>query len=89
MRQTLGLEIQTTGAIDISPDISSDAFEDGRVLCLKGEVIQIKIKKDGEAYVGIYIKEDGSLVISNYNTFFSTDVPRQLILNNDRPWKKE
>lgn len=61
--------------------------EDAKQVNVEGKVANILIKKDGEAAIGIRILENGSLIITGYTTMFHLNMSRNVVLENDRPWK--
>ncbi len=57
---------------------------------IHGKVVNLQILKDGKAQIGIYIKEDGTLVITDYaGMCFKSDMPRNFHLEPASGWKKE
>jgi hypothetical protein len=66
---------------------------DARKVMVEGKVVEIMIRRDGEdgfggAEFGIRILEDGSVILTSYNSMLTTSLcERNLRLTNERPWK--
>jgi len=56
-------------------------------ITVSGEIAQIEVRKGDKAQFGIRILEDGSIILTSYDSMFSQDVDRNLRLKNEQPWK--
>jgi hypothetical protein len=72
------------------PEVTSeraDGWGDRAVVTkLKGKALDITIANDGDPAISIRISDEGDLTITNYGSFFSMDMERNLRLKNNAPW---
>lgn len=87
-QKVITVKLTSTSPIDVGKIENGHGWGDrAQEIELTGEVAQIQVKRDGKSTFSIRILENGNLILTSYDTFFTQMVSQNLRLENGRPWE--
>lgn len=90
-RKEVTVEVVAVNQLEVGEHMPVRGWgDDGTSVEVTGRVAQILIKRNGEASIGFSILENGSIIVTGYDTSgFSLNLSRNVRLENDRPWEDD
>lgn len=87
--QTVEVEVVTVDKPESTPAGEISGWGDtGHKSSITGKATQVVIKRDGKHQFGIRILEDGSVILTSYDSILTPQLwDRNLRFTNERPWK--
>jgi hypothetical protein len=90
-RPELKIELTATEPIKAGEPVDASGWgDDAQSIEVTGKVAEINIVKDGKSQFGIYISDDGAIIITDYgNMMFQLELSKSLRFTPYKPWEEK
>lgn len=89
-QKVITVEVTATGPLTAGvPEATHGWGEGGQEVEVTGPVAQILVRRGKDAVFSVRVLEDGSLILTNYGSNYTTMADRNLRLTNTVPWPEE